>query len=97
MKALLQTVPGAMVERKSVLPEKVPGGGLIILRDGYPGEPEQALGGFAKPTTSMQSRSRSTSKKVTERSGTPPTSFQEIGAVLEANAALVASPPIRFT
>ncbi len=29
-----------------MLPEKVPAGGLIILRDGDPGEPEQALGGF---------------------------------------------------
>ena len=46
MKALLETVPGAVVERNSVLPEKVPVGGLIILRDGDPGEPEQALGGF---------------------------------------------------
>ena len=35
-----------MVERNSVLPEKAPDGGLIILRDGDPGEPEQALGGF---------------------------------------------------
>jgi hypothetical protein len=46
MKARLETVPGAVVERNSVLPEKVPAGGLIILRDGDPGEPEQALGGF---------------------------------------------------
>jgi len=46
LKALLGTVPGAVVERNSVLPEKVPAGGLIILRDGDPGEPEQALGGF---------------------------------------------------
>ena len=46
MKALLEMVPGAVVERNSVLPEKVPAGGLIILRDGDPGEPEQALGGF---------------------------------------------------
>ena len=46
LKALLGTVPGAVVERNSVLPEKVPDGGLIILRDGDPGEPEQALGGF---------------------------------------------------
>ena len=30
----------------SVLPEKAPGGGLVIPRDGNPGEPEQALGGF---------------------------------------------------
>jgi hypothetical protein len=46
IKALLETVPSAVVERNSVLPEKVPAGGLIILRDGDPGEPEQALGGF---------------------------------------------------
>jgi hypothetical protein len=45
--ALLETVPDAVVERSSVLPEKIPAGGLIILRDGDPGEPEQALGGFA--------------------------------------------------
>jgi hypothetical protein len=46
VKALLETVPSATVERNSVLPEKVPNGGLIILRDGDPGEPERALGGF---------------------------------------------------
>jgi hypothetical protein len=46
LKALLETIPDAVVERNSVLPEKVPDGGLIILRDGDPGEPEQALGGF---------------------------------------------------
>jgi hypothetical protein len=42
----LEAVPDAAVERNSVRPEKVPAGGLIILRDGDPGEPEQALGGF---------------------------------------------------
>jgi hypothetical protein len=47
IRALLETVPDAVVERNSVLPEKVSAGGLIILRDGDPGEPEQALGGFA--------------------------------------------------
>jgi hypothetical protein len=46
LKALLETIPDAVVERNSVLPEKVPAAGLIILRDGDPGEPEQALGGF---------------------------------------------------
>ena len=45
LKALLGTVPNAVVERNSVLPEKIPGGGLIILRDDDPGEPEQVLGG----------------------------------------------------
>ena len=46
VQAVLETVPGAVVERNSALPEKVPPGGLIILRDGDPGEPERALGGF---------------------------------------------------
>jgi hypothetical protein len=46
LRAALGTVPGAVVQRNSVLPEKIPDDGLIILRDGDPGEPEQALGGF---------------------------------------------------
>src|ERR671918_795884 len=46
LEALLETIPDAVVERNSALPEKIPDGGLIILRDGDPGEPEQALGGF---------------------------------------------------
>jgi hypothetical protein len=46
LRAVLETVPGATVERNSALPEKIQGGDLIILRDGDPGEPEQALGGF---------------------------------------------------
>jgi hypothetical protein len=48
VKSRLQTIPDAVVERNSVLPEKVPDGGLIILRDGNPGEPEQSLGGFGR-------------------------------------------------
>jgi hypothetical protein len=46
IKVLLETVAGATVQRNSVLPEKIPNGGLITLRDGDPSEPEQALGGF---------------------------------------------------
>jgi Phage tail tube protein len=46
LKALLETVPDAVVERNSVLPEKIPDGGLIVVRDGDPGEPELALGGL---------------------------------------------------
>jgi hypothetical protein len=42
LKALLETVPGATIDRNSALPEKIPDGGLIILRDGDPGGPEQA-------------------------------------------------------
>jgi hypothetical protein len=43
---LLETVPSASSDRNSALPEKIPASGLIILRDGDPGAPEQALGGF---------------------------------------------------
>jgi hypothetical protein len=46
LEALLEPIPDAVVARNSVLSEKIPTGGLLILRDGDPGEPEQALGGF---------------------------------------------------
>ena len=42
----LATVPGAKVERNTAVPEKIPSSGLIVLRDGDPGEPDTALGGF---------------------------------------------------
>lgn len=41
--ARLQTISGPKVQRNDVVPEKVPVGGLIILRDGDPGEPEVTL------------------------------------------------------
>ena len=40
--AALQTVPASIL-RGEVLPERVPAGGLLILRDGEPGEPEVTL------------------------------------------------------
>ena len=41
--ARLQTITGVTVLRNEVLPERIPDGGLIILRDGDPGEPETLL------------------------------------------------------
>ncbi len=41
--ATLQTLPNATVLRGEALPERVPTGGLVILRDGEPGEPEVTL------------------------------------------------------
>ena len=41
--AVLTAVPGATVERETAIPERVPQGGLIILRDGDPGPPEIIL------------------------------------------------------
>lgn len=40
--ALLQTLPATAL-RGEVLPERVPAAGLLILRDGDPGEPEVTL------------------------------------------------------
>ena len=39
----LRSVPDATVRRNEPLPEKVPAGGLVVLRDGEPGEPEVVL------------------------------------------------------
>ena len=41
--AALETVPTATVLREDILPERVPAGGLLILRDGDPGAPEVML------------------------------------------------------
>jgi hypothetical protein len=90
LKALLETVPGAVVERNSVLPEKIPAGGLIILRDGDPGQPERALGGFE--STYYQ---HAVEIEVYVEEGDPAvrdTAFddllQQIGAALEADPTL---------
>jgi len=87
LKAALETIPDAVVERNSVLPEKIPDGGLIILRDGDPGEPEQALGGFG--STYYQ---HAVEIEVYVEEGDPAARdaafdalLQQIGAVLEAD------------
>ncbi len=46
LKSAIGGIPGASIERNSAVPEKIPSGGLIILRDGTADEPEQPLGGF---------------------------------------------------
>jgi hypothetical protein len=90
IKVVLEAIPDAVVERNSVLPEKVPDGGLIILRDGDPGEPEQALGGFG--STYYQ---HAVEIEVYVEEGGPAARdapfdnlLQQIGAALEADATL---------
>ena len=39
----LQAIPLAVVKRNEALPQAVPAGGLVILRDGDPGEPDVTL------------------------------------------------------
>lgn len=41
--AALQISPLATVLRGAVLPERIPSGGLLILRDGDPGAPDMTL------------------------------------------------------
>ena len=46
LEALRATLAGALsapVSRNAVLPERVPAGGMVIVRDGTPGEPEVTL------------------------------------------------------
>ena len=46
LKTALEAGLAAKIERNTALPEKIPTGGLIILRDGTADEPELPLGGF---------------------------------------------------
>ena len=87
LKALLETVPGAVIQRNSVLPEKVPAGGLIILRDGDPGEPEQALSGFGSTyyQHAVEIEVNVEEGDAAARDAAFDALLQQIGAVLEAD------------
>jgi hypothetical protein len=45
IKAVLETIPDIQVERNSAVSTKIPTVGLIIIRDGDPGDPDLAIGG----------------------------------------------------
>lgn len=47
LKTLIDAATTAKIERNSAVPERIPPTGLVIIRDGNPGEPEYVLGGFA--------------------------------------------------
>jgi hypothetical protein len=90
LRAVLEPVPGASVERNSVLPEKIPDGGLIILRDGNPGEPEQALGGFGSTyyQHAVEIEVYVEEGDAVARDAAFDALLQQIGAALEADATL---------
>ena len=90
LKALLETVPNASVQRNSVLPEKIPDGGLIILRDGDPGEPEQALGGFGSTyyQHAVEVEVYVEEGDAAARDANFDALLQQIGAALQADATL---------
>jgi hypothetical protein len=90
LKALLETVPDAVIQRNTVLPEKVPDGGLIILRDGDPGEPEEALGGFGSTyyQHAVEIEVYVEEGDAAARDAAFDDLLQQIGAALEADSAL---------
>jgi hypothetical protein len=90
LKTLLETVPDAVVQRNSVLPEKIPDGGLIILRDGEPGEPEQALGGFRSTyyQHAVEIEVYLEEGDTTTRDAVFDSLLQQIGTALEADPSL---------
>src|SRR5687768_1279638 len=90
LRAALETVPDAVVERNSVLPEKIPDGGLITMRDGDPGEPEEALGGFGSTYYQhvVEIEVYVDEGDATTRDAAFDTLLQEIGVALEADPTL---------
>jgi hypothetical protein len=90
LKALLETAPDAVVERNSVLPEKIPAGGLVILRDGDPGEPERALGGFGNAyyQHAVEIEAYIAEGDASARDATFDDLLQQIGVALESDPTL---------
>jgi len=90
LKARLETIARATVERNSAVPEKIPSGGLLILRDGTPGEPEQSLGGFSGAYCRQDAEIEIYVENgdAAARDAVFDTLLQEIGTVLDADPTL---------
>jgi hypothetical protein len=90
LKARLESIPSVTVERNSAVPETVPASGLIVLRDGDAGEPEQALGGFANTYYShrVEIEVYVSEGDAAARDEAFDVLLQEIGVVLEADQTL---------
>ena len=90
LKTWLETIAGATVERNSAVPEKIPAGGLLILRDGMPGEPEQSLGGFGGAYCRQDAEIEIYVENgdATARDAAFDTLLQEIGVVLDDDPTL---------
>jgi hypothetical protein len=87
LKMLFQAGSAARIERNTVVPERIPNNGLVIIRDGNPGEPDRVIGGFASVYYS-----HAIEVEIYIQEGSPAQRdikfdalAQEIGAVLEAN------------
>lgn len=84
---LLRTIPHVPVLRGEVLPERIPPAGLMILRDGTPGEPGVTL---SPPTYHFQHRAELEMivQSATDRDALFDALVAQVGAVLAADRTL---------
>ena len=90
LKTALEGSLAAKIERNTALPEKIPTGGLIILRDGTADEPEQPLGGFGGVYCRQDAEIEIYVEKgdAAARDAAFDTLLQQIGTVLDADPTL---------
>lgn len=84
----LQTIPNATIKREEPLPEKVPATGLVILRDGDPGEPEVLLSPLSYLWQHQAEIEVIVQKPSAESSSALDTLLSEIGVVLAEDRTL---------
>ena len=86
----LRAVPWAKVERNTAVPERIPKGGLIVLRDGDPGESEQPLGGIGSVyyAHAVEIEVHVEAADAGKRDAAFGALVQKIGAVLDADPTL---------
>jgi len=87
--AAIETVTNATVLREGILPERVPAGGLLILRDGDPGVPEVMLSPLSYSYEHKAELEVIVQGKTSaDRAAAFDTLVQAIGAALSANRTL---------
>jgi hypothetical protein len=75
--ALLRTLPATPL-RGAVLPERVPSTGILILRDGEPGEPKMMLSSDAGFTTGSRRRCRAGRRSSQPQGGRHPSTADSV-------------------
>jgi hypothetical protein len=82
----LQTISGVKVVRNEAFPEKIPDGGLIVMRDGELGEPEAILSPLSYYWQHRVSLEVAVQKSAaTDRDAALDALFEEIAAIVAAN------------
>ena len=86
----LRKLSKVKVERNTAVPERIPKGGLVVLRDGDPGEPEQTLGGIGSVYYShaVEIEVYAEAADAAKRDAAFDALVQKIGAVFDADPTL---------